>query len=96
MRYRDLLASPIRALWRPGWEAEAFEKRRILWRYQSGMFQIKGLARAKMRSVVLKCKRVTSPWSWSSAMVVVRSRGFVSSYLVAKEDSIRSPSKFCD
>jgi hypothetical protein len=50
MRYRGLLASPIRALSRPECGAEACDKRHILWRYQSGMFQIKvRLARAKLR-----------------------------------------------
>jgi hypothetical protein len=31
--------------------AEALDKRRILWRYQPGMCQIIGLARAKLESV---------------------------------------------
>ena len=76
MRYRDLLASPIRALWRPGWEAEAFEKRRILWRYQSGMFQIKGLDRAKLEPVVFTKKTcrvavvvVVGHGTWSCVVV---------------------------
>jgi hypothetical protein len=54
MQYRGLIASPLRALSRHGWEAEAFGPRRILWRYQSGMFQINGLARAKLELVGLK------------------------------------------
>ena len=55
-------------------EAETFDKGRILGRYQSGMDQIKGTARAKLGQSCFQCKRVASPvedvgrggraWSW--------------------------------
>jgi hypothetical protein len=64
--------------------AEAFDKGRILGRYQSGMDQIKGTARAKLGLSCLQCKRVVSTWSRTSRVEVARGRGFVSSYLVAK------------
>ena len=77
MRYRGLLASPIRALSRPGLSgSEAFDKRRILWRYQSGMFQIKGLDRAKLEPVVFTKKTcrvavvvVVGHGTWSCVVV---------------------------
>ena len=64
--------------------AEAFDKGRILGRYQSGMDQIKGTTRAKLGQSCFQCKRVASPWSRTSVVVAARGRGFVSSYLVAK------------
>ncbi len=63
---------------------EAFDKGRILGRYQSGMDQIKGTARAKLGQSCFQCKRVASPCSRTSGVVAARGRGFVSSYLVAK------------
>ena len=61
-------------------EAETFDKGRILGRYQSGMDQIKGTARAKLGQSCFQCKRVASPWSRTSGVVAARGRGFVSSY----------------
>ncbi len=64
--------------------AEAFDKRdkgRILGRYQSGMDQIKGTARAKLGQSCFQCNRVVSTWSRTSGMVAACGRGFVSSYI---------------
>jgi hypothetical protein len=58
--------------------AEAFEKGRILGRYQSGMDQIKGTARAKLGQLCLQCNRVARVRT--SRVVAARGRGFVSSY----------------
>jgi hypothetical protein len=46
--------------------AEGFDKGGILGRYQSGMDQIKGTARAKIGQSCFQCNRVTSPWSRTS------------------------------
>ena len=65
--------------------AEAFVKGRILGRYQSGMGQKKGTARAKLGQSCFQCKRVASPWSRTSGVVAARGRGFVSSYQWSQE-----------
>jgi hypothetical protein len=57
--------------------SEALDKGRILGRHQSGMDQIKGTARAKLGQSCLQCKRVASPWSRTSRVVVARGCGFV-------------------
>ena len=59
--------------------AEVFDKGRILGRYPSGVDQIKGTARAKLGQTCLPCKRVSSPWSRTSRVVIAHGRGFVSS-----------------
>ena len=41
-------------------------------------------ARASPSLVVLQCNLVASLWSWSSNTVVVRGRGFVSSYFMLR------------
>ncbi len=48
--------------------AEGFDKGGILGRYQSGMDQIKGTARAKIGQSCFQCNRVTSPWSRTSGV----------------------------
>jgi len=59
--------------------SEAFDKGRILGRYQSGMDQINGTAREKLGQSCLQYNRVASPWSRKSCVVIARCRGFVSS-----------------
>ena len=65
---------PISALSKPE-RVETFDKGHILGRYQSGMDQIKGTARAKLGQSCFQCNRVPSPWSRTSRVVVARGRG---------------------